>query len=168
MADDILSKIEKLAERVTDYLGVEIVPIEFDDTIEDDSRLTLRPDIKILINAKFEDNYFECAKAIVHEYRHLFQILWAFQMEDKIAKRWRNAFHNATSSENADIITNVEDTTKYATQEIELDAFAFTKYYLEKHEGMEVNHPSAEYEKLIKQYILVNMSRIKINSCYLK
>ena len=44
----------------------------------------------------------------------------------------------------------------YIGQEIELDAFAFTKYYLEKYEGMVVTHPSDEYEKVIKIYISAN------------
>ena len=62
----MLNKIKPLIERVAEYLGVEIIPIEF-DYIVDDSRLVLRPEVKIVINCKYQDDYFECAKAITHE-----------------------------------------------------------------------------------------------------
>jgi len=60
------------------------------------------------------------------------------------------------TSENADITSNIADATRYAHQEIELDAFAFTKYFLEKFEGMKVVHPSKAYEMVIEKYIRVN------------
>ena len=88
----MLKKIEGLAERVVEYLGIEMVPTQFDDTIADDSRLITRPTIKIIINGKYRDDYLECAKAITHEMRHLFQMLWARLMNDAVARRWKEAF----------------------------------------------------------------------------
>ena len=41
----------------------------------------------------------------------------------------------------------------YIIQEIELDAFAFTKYYLKKYEVIDVIHPSKYYESLIEKYV---------------
>lgn len=82
--DDMLEKIKALAERVAEYLGVEIIPIEFDNIV-DDSRLVLRPEVKIVINSKYQDDYFECAKAVTHEYRHLFQIFYANMFNDSRA-----------------------------------------------------------------------------------
>ena len=58
--------------------------------------------------------------------------------------------------ENTDIRSNIVDATRYAYQETELDAFAFTKYYLEMFEGMKVVHPSEAYEKVVEKYIEVN------------
>lgn len=43
----MLNKIKPLAERVVEYLGVELIPIEFDSTIQDDSRLVLKPVVEI-------------------------------------------------------------------------------------------------------------------------
>lgn len=54
----MFNRLDKLTKRVVDYLGIELIPIEFDDTIEDDSRLTIRPKFMILINGKFQDDYF--------------------------------------------------------------------------------------------------------------
>jgi hypothetical protein len=45
--DNMLNKIKPLAERVVEYLGVELIPIEFDSTIQDDSRLVLKPVVEI-------------------------------------------------------------------------------------------------------------------------
>jgi uncharacterized protein YfeS len=41
----------------------------------------------------------------------------------------------------------------YIAQEIELDAFAFTKYYLEKFENMKVNSKIDKLDFYIKEYI---------------
>ena len=151
----MLNKIKPLIERVAEYLGVEIIPIEFDNIV-DDSRLVLRPEVEIVINSKYQDDYFECAKAVTHEYRHLFQMYWVAIMKDERARRWKAAFVDPLTSENADITSNIADATRYAYQETELDAFAFTKYFLERFEGMKVVHPSEAYEKVIEKYVEVN------------
>jgi len=48
--------------------------------------------------------------------------------------------------------------TNYISQKLEFDAFAFTKYYLEKFEGINVTHPSGVYESLIKKNIITNIN----------
>lgn len=149
-------KIDELIDRLVDYLGVDKLPIEFSCTIYDDSRLVLKPNPKIVINEKFTDSFFDLSKAIAHEYRHWFQLNWVSYMDDDLSNRWRKAFNNALSLENADIINSIDDSTAYVMQDIEIDAFAFTKYYLEKYEGMIVVHPNTQYEDLIKKYIEIN------------
>ncbi len=78
-------------------------------------------------------------------------------MDDNLSKLWGKAFKNAISLENADILNNIDDSTTYVLQEIEIDAFAFTKYYLEKYEGLTVIHPNVQYEDIIKLYITSNL-----------
>lgn len=48
------------------------------------------------------------------------------------------------------------DGTNYIVQEIELDAFAFTKYYLEKFENMKVRIKIDGLDNVIDKYIIVN------------
>lgn len=151
-----MSKLNKLTNRIVDYLGIEKIPVEFSNTITDDSRLVLKPKIKILVNSKYIDNYIECAKAIVHEYRHWFQLNWVYIMDDELANRWKIAFSKASSLENADLLNNQNDSINYIMQDIEIDAFAFTKHYLRKYEGIDVIHPNKQYEDLIKKYIEIN------------
>ena len=45
--------------------------------------------IYVAINKKFENDYVECAKAIAHEYRHVFQLFYANTLNDNRARRWR-------------------------------------------------------------------------------
>lgn len=51
------------------------------------------------------------------------------------------------SSENADIINDDDEHASYAYRELEIDAFAFSKYYLERYENIKVIHPNKLYEK---------------------
>jgi len=78
-------------------------------------------------------------------------------MDDNLSKLWGKAFKNAIPLENSDILNNIDDSTTYVLQEIEIDAFAFTKYYLENYEGLTVIHPNEQYEDIIKLYIISNL-----------
>ena len=149
-------KIELLSQKVSDYFNIEQIPISFDNTILDDSRLNIKPKFSIVINGKFKNDYFECAKAITHEYRHLFQIVYSYYYDDEIATNWKRELQTMKSSENADIIYDDEEHTDYAYQELEIDAFAFTKYYLCNYEDLIVVHPNKLYEEVIKKYIEKN------------
>jgi hypothetical protein len=57
------------------------------------------------------------------------------------------------SSENADIINDDDEHASYAYRELEIDAFAFSKYYLDNYEDMTVVQPNKLYEKIITKYI---------------
>lgn len=153
---NINSKIDNLISSLVHHLGVDKISYEFSNNIGDDSRLIIKPNIKILINERFKNDFYESAKALVHEYRHWFQINWVYYMDDTLSRKWKNAYNKAISLENADILNNIDDSTTYAMQEIEIDAFAFTKYYLEKYEGLVVVHPNEQYEKIISKYIELN------------
>lgn len=62
------------------------------------------------------------------------------------SERWKKELQGAINSSNMD-----GNGTNYIAQEIELDAFAVTKFYLEKFEGIQVVN---KIDK-IDQYILV-------------
>ena len=54
---------------------------------------------------------------------------------DERSIRWEKELQGVINSSNMDSNGN-----NYMAQEIELDAFAFTKYYLEKYENMKVDN----------------------------
>lgn len=58
--------INKLAKRVADYLGIDVIPIEYSTDMIDDSRLDINGEAKVIINQKYKDNYIESAKSITH------------------------------------------------------------------------------------------------------
>jgi hypothetical protein len=100
------------------------------------------------INKKFENDYVECAKAITHEYRHVFQIFYANMFNDERAKRWRSELSTLVNTSNMD-----NEGMNYINQELELDAFAFTKYYLEEFENIKVVNRIDKLDLYIHEYI---------------
>lgn len=128
---DIKHKLIKLSEEVADYLGIDLIPIEYENLEIDDSRLILKPIPKIVISIKYEDNFTESAKCITHEMRHIFQIYWSNLMNDKLAKIWKEELTQVKSSANIDV--NSSEYNDYSMQAIELDAFALSQFYLRRY-----------------------------------
>ncbi len=140
--------MKDLVKRIAKHLGIDPLPVKF-EKISDDSRIYFQEGY-IAINENLKGSYIECAKSIAHEMRHVFQIYYAKLMNDERAKRWLDEMKHQVNSEN---MNSIED---YYTQELELDAFAFTKFYLENYEGIEVIHKMPMYEKVIEAYIIKN------------
>lgn len=134
-------KLDELAKRIANHLAVEELEIKFDKII-DDSRLYPKEGL-IVISEKYKDNYIECAKSLAHEYRHVFQIYYANLMDDELAKIWREELHSVVTSGD----------TGYEMQLLEIDAFAFTQYYLENVEGIKTEHPNTIYQEIIEKFI---------------
>lgn len=80
---------------------------------------------------------------MAHEYRHVFQIYYANLMDDELAKIWREELHSVVTSGD----------TGYEMQLLEIDAFAFTQYYLENVEGIKTEHPNTIYQEIIEKFI---------------
>ena len=100
------------------------------------------------INKKYENDYEECAKSIAHEYRHVFQIFYVNLFSNERSKRWKKELQGVINSSNMD-----SNGSNYIAQEIELDAFAFTKYYLEEFEYIEVVNKIDKLDFYIQEYI---------------
>lgn|SRR5690554_4887524 len=143
--------LKPLCQRIADRLGIDPLDIKFEEMI-DDSRLYIKEEY-VAINKNFENDYVECTKAIAHEYRHAFQIFYANMFNDDRAKRWRielSTFVNTSNMNNKG--------SNYISQELELDAFAFTKYYLEKFESISVMNKIYGFDTLIEKYININFN----------
>ena len=148
----LIQRLDKFTEKVAEYLGVESLPIVFRDDIVDESRLSLNNYARIEINKKFELNENECKKSIAHELRHAFQIYYAQLMNDELANQWRKELVNPKNSRN----TNLDDPIALATygcQSIEIDAEAFSQYYLSKYEGILMKKKDDWIQLLIDVYI---------------
>lgn len=133
-------KLNELSKRIANHLAVEELEIKFDKII-DDSRLYPKEGL-IVISEKYKENYIECAKSLTHEYRHVFQIYYANLVNDELAKIWREELNSVVTSGN----------TGYEMQLLEIDAFAFSQYYLENVEGIKTEHPNKEYQIIIDNY----------------
>lgn len=142
-------KLDELAKRIANHLAVEELEIKFDKII-DDSRLYPKEGL-IVINEKYKANYIECAKSLAHEYRHVFQIYYANLMNDELAKIWREELGTAKNSNNIDL-NNQGEYTKYKMQSIEIDAEAFTVYYLKEYENIEYIINNIFTKELVELY----------------
>jgi len=135
-----------LCIRIADRLGVAPLEIKFED-FSDDSRLYIK-DNYVAINKKYENDYVETVKCIAHEYRHVFQIFYVQIFSDERSLRWRKELQSMINSSNINA-----SGTNYLSQEIELDAFAFTKFYLENFENIKVENRIDGYDQYIDIYI---------------
>ena len=133
--------------RIAEQLGIEPLDIKFED-LNDDSRLYIKENY-VAINKKYENDYEECAKSIAHEYRHVFQIFYVNLFSNDRSIRWKKELQGVINSSNMDI-----NGSNYIAQEIELDAFAFTKYYLEEFENIEVVNKIDKLDFYILEYIM--------------
>lgn len=143
-------KLIKLSEDVADYLGIEAIPVEYESLEIDDSRLVLKPIPKIVINKGYENDFIESAKCITHEMRHIFQIFWANLMNDKVAIQWKQELSRVKNSANINV--NSSEYNNYSLQSIELDAFAFSQFYLKKH-NIFFKYEDSRFQKLVEEYI---------------
>lgn len=145
--EEMLGKLIPLSFNVSDFLGIDYYPIMFEE-MDEDSRMYLKEEY-LGINNKFKENYFECVKSITHELRHVYQVIYAKTSNDVRALRMRKELTDP-------VVLNLDDIksiTNYSFQEIEIDAYAFTKWYLKNYLKMDVIHPSRDYEKIITAYM---------------
>ncbi len=147
---DIKDKLIKLSEEVADYLGIDLIQIEYKNLEIDDSRLVLKPIPKIVINIKYEDSFTESAKCITHETRHIFQIYYVNLMNDKLARIWKEELAQAKSSANINVNSN--EYNDYSLQAIELDAFAFSQFYLRRY-NIFFKYEDKKFQRLVEEYI---------------
>ena len=145
--EEMLGRLIPLSFEVSDYLGIDYYPILFEE-LPEDSRIYFEEEY-IAINVKFKDDYYECAKCVTHELRHIYQLVYVKLSSDKRALRMKEELEHPVILDPNDI-TSI---TNYSFQEIEIDAYAFTKWYLKKYLNMDVIHPSRDYEKIITAYM---------------
>lgn len=147
----MINLVERISNEIAKHLGIEPLPIKYEDLGDDDSRLYTREGF-VAINTKYKDNYEEIAKCIAHEYRHVFQIFYANLFNDERATRWSELIRIQI---NSGTINDVGS--NYINQELEIDAFAFTKFYLESYENMDIINRIDGLDKYLDLYIKKNM-----------
>ena len=146
-----MKDLRKLQNEVAEHLGVNPLPVKFEELDEEDSRLYIKEEY-VAINIKYKNDYLECAKSITHEYRHVFQIYYANLFDTETAIRWKKLLATQINSS-----TINEDGSNYINQELEIDAFAFTKFYLKQYEHIDVKNKMNGLDKYLDEYILKNI-----------
>lgn len=147
---------EEMLEELFDFqlyvfsdLNIEPVPVIFED-IPEDSRLYIK-DKYIAISNKLKNNKIECAKCIAHEARHIMQILYVESNVDyPFVSEWKKDLLNAN---HISLSSTDKELSNYISSTIEVDAFAYQKYIVNKYYKVNSTHFNQEYENLLIYYI---------------
>lgn len=121
-----------------DYLGIEPIPVIFDDLDGEVARYDIIQEY-IILNRKYINNYPELINSTLHELEHHWQRLYVSSFNTPKAKRWQNEFKSYNP-------TNI-------MQEIEIDAYAFAQVICKCEFGIDYKHPNELYQEIIDEYI---------------
>lgn len=127
--EEMLDKLSNVHLMLCNDYELQPVPLIV-ESISDDSRYDIQNDC-IVISDKVIMNYKEALKCLIHETRHIYQMMI---VDLKITSHpfyetWKDNFKEALTAD-PNNIKQVED---YFKQPIEIDAFAFTKYIFKKY-----------------------------------
>lgn len=147
--EESLAKLQTIEEHLSQILLVERIPVLTED-IEEDSRYMIQ-DNYIIISNKIIHDQFQAIKALVHEYKHYHQFcIVENNVPHPLLNLWLENFKNPYQPQD---FNDSEQMTKYYLQPIELDAFAFTKYYFHKYLNQSIQQLHEDFEHLFDLYI---------------
>ena len=141
--------IDNLNFKLADFLGIEVIPVFFED-IEEDARFYDKEEY-IAISKKFMFNDLEAVKSLIHEVRHGYQKYCINHKNEKlkfapseIIEDWKKDFDNGQLGLTPEI---------QMCQSIEIDAYAFTKYILKEWFDYDYHHHDLAYDTVLGLYI---------------
>lgn len=149
---EMLSKLMPIHKELCEYLGIEMVPVIFED-IEEDSRFYFKEQY-IVISRRMLPRYSDVLKSLVHEVRHGYQYYCIFNPNNEnpvLVKNWKQDLDkliNPLLMSDAEMAGNY-----YLLNTLELDAHAFSKWYLKDKLDIETHYPQFEYDYFLDMYI---------------
>ena len=150
--EEMLAKLVEPQMELCKYLGIEMVPVICED-IPDDSRYYFK-DEYIVLSPRMLLSYTDALKSLVHEMRHQYQFKCASDPNSKenpyLVNLWRDDL-----TKNAKYVNpfDQDSVTDYYSLVIELDAHAFSKWYLLYKYDIPTTHPDIIYDELLTRYI---------------
>jgi hypothetical protein len=140
---------DELVVRLCNFLEIEPVPVLFEEMNEDSRYYDVLN--YITINKKFIGNELEIRKSIIHEVKHLHQKHCISHKKDKIRfttpkliKEWEKDFK---------LNQRLIPIDELNLMSVEVDAYAFTKYILDKWFNYEYHYPNDIYDEILNKYI---------------
>ena len=146
--EQALSKLEPISKELAEFLEVPQIPIVVEN-IPEDSRMNFQLEC-IILRKDTALNYIEALKALAHEYRHWMQFLCVKNQDTSNPLVYEYAEGFMYMSEHGN--TN-DGSNEYYSLIIELDAFAFQKYFLKEVLDIETHYPNEEYDKMLDKFI---------------
>ena len=145
---EALNELEPLSKQVSEFLEVPQVPIVV-EAIEEDSRMYFKEGF-IVLRKDIALNKLEAMKAVCHEYKHYYQFLCIknAKYEEPLLEQYVEGFQYMISHGNSN-----DGTEDYYSLIIEIDAFAFQKFFLKEVYGIETHYPNEAYDKILDKFI---------------
>ena len=136
---EILKPLQDAVDLVCrEYLGIESILVVFERLEGDVARYDFKLQA-IILNNKYIKDYIELLDGCFHELEHHWQRIYIANYDTPKAKRWKTEYENYD---------------KYnQTQEIEIDACAFSQVILSCEFGIKYKHPNKYIQYLIDDYI---------------
>jgi len=151
--EEMLSKLMPIHRDLCKFLGIEMVPVIFED-IEEDSRFYFKEQY-IIISTRMLPKYSDVVKSLVHEVRHGYQYHCMFDPNSKekpiLINNWLEDFGKLINP--LTLLKMGYDGNDYLLNTMELDAHAFSKWYLKEKLFIETHYPQPEYDEILDAYI---------------
>lgn len=143
--EEILETLQDVAVNVcTNWLGLDIIPILFKEANYPEVAGFDITNQVIWLDKNKKGNMVDLMDSVIHELEHYYQLHYVANYNTPKALRWKNELDNYIASEN--VIGNL-------TQEIEIDAMAFSQIVLETDYGIIYRHKDPLIQELIDNYI---------------
>lgn len=148
--EEAIENLNDIEYILSEVLVLPTIPVITED-IPEDSCLDLENQA-IVISKNLILNKTEAVKCLVHEYRHLYQqVILQTAPEHPLSNKWLKTFKNMKNT--IVDVNDPEEYTKYLLQPLELDAFAYTKYFFKKYLNQELICFNEEIEEVFDKYI---------------
>ena len=145
--EEMLLKLMPIHKELAEYLGIEMIPVVCED-IEQDSRFYLKEQY-IAISPLMLEKYCEAAKSLIHEVRHQYQQICINDPYTKenpeLVKFWEEDYPKLFNP----LIYLSTNGNGYLANVCELDAHAFSKWYLKEKLFIETHYPQFEYDAIL-------------------
>lgn len=147
--EEALTPLMDLSFKLCDFLGIEAVPILFEE-MEEDARYYNDLDY-IGISNDFVHDEIEARKSLIHEIKHLHQKYCISHKNESLnfapsnlLEQWEKDFS---------INQRLVPLDELMCMSVEVDAFAFTKYILKEWFDYDYHHYDEAYDALLTLYI---------------
>ena len=147
--EEALTPLMDLSFKLCDFLGIEAVPILFEE-MEEDARYYNDLDY-IGISNDFVHDEIEARKSLIHEIKHLHQKYCISHKNESLKfapsnllEQWEKDFS---------INQRLVPLDELMCMSVEVDAFAFTKYILKEWFDYDYHHYDEAYDVLLTLYI---------------
>ena len=149
---ELIHKYDDISFKIAYDLSIEPLLICFED-IEEDARFYPGDELTgpyIVINRKHKNNEIEVVKSIAHESRHYYQMMI---INDDIVHPLKNIWKEDLDKYNSFKPVTDDDYAKYMCISYEFDAFAYTKYIINKLYNINLTIGGEEYSATLVKYI---------------